>query len=141
MKHTITILALLTVIGCSHIHPQTGRTSIGRDVGAESFEVTYDATTGKPTSMSYVAIDATESKAFRDAMLAAGMVAIANIQAGVDKAKSADQREVATTGMKEAGATDRAAIGATERTATSVGNNPEANSTAINSVGNLFKRR
>jgi hypothetical protein len=140
MKHTITILALLTVIGCSHVHPQTGRTSIGRDVAAEQFEVTYYPD-GKPMAMSYIAIDATESKAFRDAMLAAGMVALANIQAGVDKAKSADQTTVATTGIKEDGATARAAIGATERTATSVGNNPEANTRALQSVGSLFKRR
>lgn len=78
-------------------------------------------------------------KSFGQAMTAAGAAVTAYTWGAVEKAKSAASAATAQTGIKAGAATEQARISATQATATSLGNNPEANVGAINAAGNLFK--
>ena len=78
-------------------------------------------------------------KSFGQAMTAAGTAVTIGSWASVEKAKSAASAATTQTGIKAGAATEQARIQATQATATSLGNNPEANVGAVDAVGRLFK--
>jgi hypothetical protein len=96
----------------------------------------YAGGVGGSTSM---VVQADNEKSFGQAMTAAGVAVTASTWAAVEKARSAATVSTTNTATKAAATTEQARIGATASTAKSLGNNPEANTSAINAVGNLFK--
>lgn len=76
-------------------------------------------------------------RSFTVAATAATLITGSVVQASLEKAKDASQAVTNQTAIKAT--TEQTKIKAAQSTATSVGNNPEANSGAINAIGNLFK--
>ena len=87
-----------------------------------------------------VTFDADLSQSFGHAMTAAGAAVGIMSWAGVQKAQTAAVEATKQLGVKSAAGVASDNIKATAATAQVLGSNPEANTGAINAVGNLFRR-
>jgi hypothetical protein len=82
---------------------------------------------------------ADNEKSFGQAMTAAGVMAATAAWSAVERAATNANAATAQTATRSAAATEQARIKATERAATSLGNNPEANTGAVKAVSTLFR--
>lgn len=135
----IAALLMLMLTSCSTYYADRSETEDGRKLDRE-FWVQLGGKGGfHRDSDGTITASADNEKSFRDAALATTTMVVSNIQAGVEKARSADQTKVATTGIIETETTNRASIEAASSTAQSVGNNPEANVGALEGVRRIFR--
>lgn len=141
MKKALLILLSFSLISCSFggrtNTTQTPDGSIARDTAV------YAQLGGKGGFIANggagFTMQVDNEKSFGQAVTAGGTAYGLGQWASVENTRAATSAATTQTGIKATAATDQARIQATQATATSVGNNPDANTGALNAVRGLFR--
>jgi hypothetical protein len=141
----ILALAALMLAGCTTMTVENpdGTKSTVRLIGTDADLIEVDVPNGR-----LYASGLNNSESFRRSMQTVSTVAtVTSLAATTMHAATQETKQSAIAAgtdqaaIKAAAQVDTEAIKATSETAQSVGNNPEANTGALNAVGNLFRRR